>query len=144
MYLKICRFSEEFAFLSNFYPAPTQLDGVTYSSVEHAYQAAKSNDPEVRKQFQSPGLSPASAKRLGRRVALSPNWETSKICVMLGLLRSKFSNPDLKQLLLSTRDAELLEGNTWGDTFWGVNLFTGEGQNQLGRLLMLVRAELRG
>lgn len=44
---------------------------------------------------------------------------------------------------LSTGDAELVEGNTWNDTWWGVNATTGKGKNMLGRLLMQVREELR-
>ena len=60
---------------------------------------------------------------------------------MLDLLRAKFSNEIMKQKLLDTGDAELIEGNKHGDSFWGqVN---GEGKNLLGKLLMQVRNELR-
>jgi hypothetical protein len=47
----------------------------------------------------------------------------------------------LKQLLLATGDKELIEGNTWGDTFWGV--CNGIGQNHLGKILMAKRTELK-
>ena len=57
------------------------------------------------------------------------------------LLRSKFSDPELAEALLATGDAELVEGNTWGDPFWGV--YKGKGENMLGRLLMEVRGEIR-
>lgn len=51
---------------------------------------------------------------------------------------------DLRQLLLETGDMILDEGNTWNDTFWGVDAKTREGQNHLGRILMRVRKELQG
>ena len=49
---------------------------------------------------------------------------------------------DLKALLLATGDANLEEGNTWNDTFWGVDLANGCGQNNLGKILMKIRGEL--
>jgi predicted NAD-dependent protein-ADP-ribosyltransferase YbiA (DUF1768 family) len=61
---------------------------------------------------------------------------------MLHLLQQKFSDPVLKEKLLATGGAVLVEGNTWGDTFWGV--YKRNGMNHLGRLLMKVRAECRG
>ena len=62
---------------------------------------------------------------------------------MLWLLRRKFENPELRAKLLATGNTELIEGNTWGDTFWGAELRTGRGQNMLGKLIMKVRAELQ-
>ena len=57
--------------------------------------------------------------------------------------RQKFTqNEELGRLLLATGKSELIEGNSWNDTFWGVNLKTGEGRNELGKALMKVRAEL--
>jgi ribA/ribD-fused uncharacterized protein len=69
------------------------------------------------------------------------DWNDIKIDVMRDLLQEKFSDDDLRELLLATGDAELIEGNTWNDYFWGVCL--GEGQNWLGKLLMEVRKELK-
>jgi predicted NAD-dependent protein-ADP-ribosyltransferase YbiA (DUF1768 family) len=57
-------------------------------------------------------------------------------------LALKFSDPVLREMLLDTGDAILEEGNMWNDTFWGIDLNTGKGQNHLGRLLMERRAEL--
>jgi predicted NAD-dependent protein-ADP-ribosyltransferase YbiA (DUF1768 family) len=58
---------------------------------------------------------------------------------MLNLLRQKFQNPELREKLLCTGKLELIEGNYWGDTYWGV--CRGVGENRLGKLLMLVREE---
>lgn len=43
--------------------------------------------------------------------------------------------------LLATRDRMLIEGNDWGDTFWG--MVDGEGENNLGKILMRVREEIK-
>ena len=84
------------------------------------------------------------AKRLGRHVQLRPNWENVKLPIMEDIVRAKFTqNEDLKELLLATGDLVLEEGNTWHDTFWGVDAKTREGTNHLGRILMRVRQELR-
>jgi predicted NAD-dependent protein-ADP-ribosyltransferase YbiA (DUF1768 family) len=60
---------------------------------------------------------------------------------MEDLVRLKFTtHPDLCERLLTTGDAELIEGNSWNDTFWGV--CRGKGRNELGKVLMKVRSEL--
>lgn len=69
------------------------------------------------------------------------DWERVKLAVMLDLLRQKFAHADLRAQLIATSDDVLVEGNTWGDTFWG--MCNGVGLNHLGRLLMQVRAEVR-
>lgn len=68
-------------------------------------------------------------------------------CVKLGfmeeIVRAKFlQNPHLAGKLLATKERQLVEGNTWGDTYWGVDIRTGQGENHLGRILMQVRNEL--
>lgn len=58
------------------------------------------------------------------------------------IVRAKFSeNETLKNMLLATGDAELKEGNTWNDTFWGIDQKTGSGENHLGKILMKIRDE---
>jgi ribA/ribD-fused uncharacterized protein len=82
----------------------------------------------------------AIAKKLGQSCKLIGDWEDLKIVIMRELLFLKFALPSLRASLLETGDADLIEGNTWGDTFWGV--CRGRGQNWLGKLLMEVRAEI--
>jgi ribA/ribD-fused uncharacterized protein len=137
---RIEEFQGKNRFLSNFYPARVEFGGVVYPTVEHAYQAAKTLDPELRKKVRA-AAKPGLAKRLGRGVALRPNWETVKCRVMFLLLRWKFHLQPLRGQLLATGAAELVEGNRWGDTYWGV--CRGEGENRLGKLLMQVRKELQ-
>ncbi len=83
------------------------------------------------------------AKRLGRQIQVRPDWDDVKIETMLLLLRNKFAFYPLKQWLLNTGDAILIESNWWHDTFWGVDSKTCQGANVLGILLMLVREELK-
>lgn len=128
-------------FLSNFYPCYVELDGAPYPSVEHAYQAAKTFDIGIRERLQSSLLSAGHAKGMGRRLPLRWNWDEIKLEVMEKLLRQKFRCPYFRACLLATQDAELIEGNTWGDTFWGV--CNGVGENHLGKLLMQVREEIK-
>jgi N-glycosidase YbiA len=139
----IKRFTGEFEFLSNFYPSWVRLDGIVYWTVEHAFQASKTLASELRKPFaMNMGTTPARAKRMGRALELRTDWEQVKIGIMHNLLRQKFTTGTLRNKLIATGDMELVEGNTWGDTYWGV--CKGVGENHLGKLLMLVRDEIAG
>jgi ribA/ribD-fused uncharacterized protein len=135
----ILSFSGPWRPLSNFWFVPVRLDGLKYRSVEHAYQAAKTPDLFWRRHIQK-ASTPGGAKNLGSRVPLRPDWDDIRVPTMDRLLRQKFDVPELGRLLLSTGLAELVEGNTWGDTFWGE--CRGEGQNKLGKLLMQIRKDL--
>jgi ribA/ribD-fused uncharacterized protein len=132
-------FSEEHRFLSNFYRSEVRYGGVTYPTVEHAFQAAKTEDPVARARIATAPFA-GLAKRLGRHVVLRDDWERVKDDVMLSLLRQKFAEDPLRSMLRNTGEAQLVEGNVWKDTYWGV--CAGKGLNRLGALLMLVRDEL--
>lgn len=133
-------FTGNYRWLSNFYPcAITDVDGITFPTVEHAYQAQKYTDREVRLRIAGK-RTPGEAKRAGRELPhRRENWDAIKVTAMLVLLRHKFVQPLFKELLLATGDRQLIEGNTWGDTFWGV--CRGKGENNLGKLLMEIREE---
>lgn len=135
----ITEFTGEYSFLSNFWPALVKHEGTVFASVEHAYQAAKCKKEDWPK-FQ--GIGPGAAKRLGRKLqTYDPGWEGRKLKLMHSLILQKFRNDaHLKVRLLDTGNQELIEGNTWGDTFWGV--CGGAGKNHLGRILMEVRTSL--
>ncbi len=135
----ITKFDGKYAFLSNFYPCKIEYEGMRYPSVEHAYQAAKTDSVSDRK-YIACCESAKAAKRFGKTVKLVADWDSVKGSVMLKLLRIKFNQPKLCNMLISTNDAQLVEGNTWNDTFWGV--CNGMGDNMLGKLLMQVRSEV--
>ena len=133
-------FDGDNSFLSNFYYAPIVYDGVRYNSTEVAYQAAKSSDENDKKKFVC--LTSPEAKRLGRKIKLRDDWDYVKDKIMYEICWLKFTtHQDLKEKLLATGDEELVEGNWWGDVYWGV--CNGIGKNQLGKTLMRIRAELR-
>lgn len=130
-------------FLSNFYPVAIRVDGELYNSVEHAYQAMKTSSLEERIPFQlgNSYSTAGQAKRAGRKLTLPPDWEEKKLSIMEHLLRQKFTqHPELREKLKATAPKVLIEGNNWGDTYWGV--YDGIGENQLGKLLMKIRSEI--
>jgi ribA/ribD-fused uncharacterized protein len=135
----IAEFTGKYKFLSNFYPAKVKLDGQEYPTVENAYQASKTTDAKVRAEFAR--ISPADAKRLGRKVKLRPGFDNIKVKIMFDLVKQKFEDPELAKMLANTGNSLLIEGNNWGDTFWGVCNSVGE--NHLGKILMQVRKELK-
>ena len=138
----IDNFTKEYAFLSNFYPSKVIYEGIEYDTIEHAYQAAKTLNPSER-EFVRMQTTPGRAKRIGQKVHIREDWEDVKIGVMLDLIRQKFKNElRLKNKLLATGTEKLVEGNTWGDTFWVI--CNGIGFNNLGKILMKVRNELNG
>lgn len=136
----IAEFKGRYKFLSNFWPCEVWLE-TKYPSVEHAYQASKTFNISQRKEIKDADT-PGKAKRLGKKVDLRSDWEFVKLEVMYDLVMQKFfNNEELMWKLLDTDDEELVEGNTWGDTFWGV--CNGAGENRLGKILMRAREEIR-
>jgi ribA/ribD-fused uncharacterized protein len=138
---RITRFNGEHAFLSNFHPSVIVVDLHAFPTVEHAYQAFKTLDPAQFTAIRD-AHTPGQAKRLGQKVTKRPDWEHVKLRIMMAMLALKFApGTGLAAQLLATGDAVLVEGNTWGDRFWGV--CRGEGENHLGRLLMIRRVALK-
>ena len=140
--------------LSNFYPSPIAAPrGQVAPTVEHYYQAAKTTDAASQDEILA-APTPGAAKKLGRKVTLRDDWEEIKVPVMRRALAKKF--PDhgdpLGRWLVNTYPFALVEGNTWGDTFWGKCKIPDyelegnwwQGQNWLGTLLMVRRGELLG
>lgn len=142
----ISEFKGEYSFLSNFAPVVGNLTG------EHLYQAAKAPSREFADRILQ-ASTPRLAKRLAWQIPqdmLPTNWDGMRGNIMLGILRWKFSFPGLRDALLDTGNHELREGNRWHDTYWGVCLGGWKcgkhepvGDNQLGKLLMQARYEIR-
>ena len=136
----INNFRGKYYFLSNFYSANVKYEGLTYLNNESAFQSAKLKEVKDREEFCS--LDPSTAKRKGRHVKLREDWEEVKYSIMHDIVYAKFSqNLDLKKKLLTTEGEYFEEGNTWGDKIWGT--VNGIGENNLGKILMQVREELR-
>lgn len=139
-------FQGEYRWLSNFWylEKPLIYQGLKFKTNEHFYVAMKTEDFDIRKQVSEHPLK--GLKRFGNSFDLRDNWDGIKVDVMLQGLRYKFSteNPSLRQKLIDTGNIYIQEGNRWNDTFWGVCLKTGKGENHLGKLLMKIREDLHG
>ena len=136
----INQFIGDYRFLSNFHPCTIEFQGISYPSVEHFYVAMKTVDVDIRRHI-SNMVNAGEVKRFGRTIKVRADWDQVKLITMKFGVKKKFEDHNLKKLLLSTGDAELIEGNNWGDTFWGVDLRTGVGENNLGKILMEIRSE---
>ena len=137
----IQEFKGEYAFLSNFYPSTFILDGKIYPTVEHYFQAQKTTN---KKDFQYvlSATTPGQAKARGRKIKLREDWGDEKVKddIMFYGVYAKFDqNKDIQYRLISTYKHILVEGNTWGDTYWGMDLRTGIGKNKLGIIIMRCR-----
>lgn len=137
----ISSFTGDYRFLSNFYMCPITVFGFEYSSAEHAYQASKTvseTDHDMIATLKLPG----DAKKAGSHVKLRPDWGSAKVPIMEKIVFEKFhQNPELMGKLQATRGLKLIEGNTWGDTFWG-ECPLGTGKNMLGKILMGIRDDI--
>jgi hypothetical protein len=136
----ISKFEGEFEFLSNFSPHAVTIEGMTFPTAEHAFQALKTLNMDERKMIRE-RKTPGQAKRAGQKVTLRPNWDKIRVTMMSEVVAKKLlQNHDILELLLKTKGRELIEGNNWGDTFWGV--CDGVGENQLGKILMFFRDDI--
>lgn len=147
-----------FRFLSHFHPSQIVLDGEAWPTVEHYYQAQKSNDPGYKAAIRA-AQHPGHAKRLAapqsapRRISKDSwfkengreprlDWHDVKLEIMRRADRAKFEqNADLAAMLMETGDAELIEDSP-AEPFWGTGP-DGAGLNWAGRVLMEIRSELR-
>lgn|SRR4030065_1864550 len=141
---KIKFFVNEAFFMSNFYPSSILIGEHIAPTVEHAYQICvyeKSSKSKLTKLDLEDlcKMNPSAIKEFGKSYYVP---EEEALYNMRSLLHKKFKDIGLRNKLLSTGDAELIEGNIWGDFFWGVDLTSGRGKNYLGKLLMSERHQI--
>lgn len=153
----ITEFKGTYAFLSSFAPIPVKLPWFhdwEAPTREHGFQAAKCADWQDMMHVLH-AQTPGEAKKRGRAVKMRAGWDGVKREVMLELALIQFRQPGPRTSLAATGDHVLVEGNTWGDTYWGAirsaapalpswggpddQGFTLSGHNWLGRVLMMVR-----
>lgn len=135
------KFDGSYSCFSNFYLREVKYKDKIYKTKEHAFQCQKAtNCRDFEYVFNAP--TPLKAKRRSRAINLRDNWNHVKVSIMKEIVLEFFKqHNDLRDILMSTDDAELIEGNDWGDVFWGV--CNEEGENHLGKILMEVRDMLR-
>jgi hypothetical protein len=145
----IAKFEGEYSFLSNFHQSEFVWRGQAFQSGEHAFQYAKgyhipdSYLKDMTDYFDSviAAPTPAKAKYLGRAVNIDvKSWDAQRITYMREIIHEKFYQCQLAGPLINTGACLLVEGNDWGDKFWGrcLDKTTGKmvGLNTLGTILM--------
>lgn len=147
----ISKFDGRYSFLSNFYPCLIEHQGISYKSVEAYYVAMKIKDDQIVNGVFMPWIdireyiatitNPGTVKRLGRKLKIRKDWDVIKLSVMEYGIVQKFKDEKLKEMLLLTKNEELVEGNFWHDNFYGQCSCEkcGVGQNHLGKILMRIR-----
>jgi len=140
--IEFYRAGDDYGEFSNFSRHPVEIDGFSWPTSEHYFQAMKFEDPALRERIRI-APAPGEAARMGRRFpGLRSDWEAVKDDVMLTALRAKFGqHGGARRRLLETGDAELVE-HTRNDVYWADG-GDGSGKNRLGQLLMRLRDELR-
>lgn len=130
---------------SNLFKRAIEFEGTVYPTSEHAYQAGKALKPAVRQWILSaptPALAAMAAHGLYVWDVV-PDWAQIKFDRMRAVLRAKFDqHTDLRELLLSTGEARLVEAGTVNNAvnrLWGE--VDGKGENMLGVMLMELRME---
>ena len=134
--------ADEYGEFSNFAPYPINVDGVTWPTSEHYFQAQKFEDPAVREAIRLEP-SPMKAARMGRsrKHKLRADWDSVRDDVMRKAVRTKFTeHAELQALLVGTGTAELIE-HTSNDSYWADG-GDGTGKNMLGKILMELRSQL--
>lgn len=130
---------------SNFmlFDSPMTYQGIEFLTVENFYQAMKVAKEDIETRRAIAAVSPAQSKKLGRGVAVRPDWNEIKDAVMEYALRYKFAPNTKWHTRLMETEGEIVEWNYWGDRTWGATkrLPNGEldGENRLGKLLMKIR-----
>ncbi len=141
--IRFYRVREPYGFCSNFAPFPIMIDGETWPTSEHYFQAQKFYDLAIQARIRG-AASPTEAAALGRsrEFPLRPDWEQIKDEVMYTVLQAKFTqHAELRDALLATGDATLIE-HTSNDVYWADG-GDGRGRNMLGILLMRLRDALQ-
>jgi ribA/ribD-fused uncharacterized protein len=141
--IEFYKVSDSYGEFSNFAPFPIEIEGKTWPTTEHYFQAQKFPGTE-REEAIRLTASPMIAARMGRsrKFPLRPGWEEAKDQIMYRALIAKFTQHDkLKELLLATGDAEIVE-HSRNDSYWADG-GDGSGKNQLGKLLTQIRQEMR-
>lgn len=138
-------YPREFFVFDNFSSFSVLVDGVKYATVEHAYQAYKfiGVAPEIAKEI-TECYSAHEAQKIayGNRDKQRSDWEDIKLEFMEKLLRLKLEqNPYVKKKLLQTGNYLICEDSP-KDSFWGIGP-NRDGRNELGKLWMKLRSELR-
>lgn len=131
-------FKGEYDFLSSRFGCSFIWQGIKYNNVETAFQSSKCEDEAERKLYSRLSAEKAAVK--GGQIIPPPEWEERKLDTMMSIQFAKFSqNPSLMRRLIATGDCKIINGNHKGETYWGVDLYSWKGENNLGKIIMTIR-----
>lgn len=124
---------------------PFEYHGIYYNTPENYYQAMKLPTNNTVGRYEISLMSPFAAKkqiRNKKRYIWRDDWDkNTSLKVMRYILAYKFQKgTSWFDKLKSTGDSEIVEWNNWNDIFWGKNVFTGDGENNLGKILINIRS----
>ncbi|CAM9148757.1 unnamed protein product [Phaeothamnion confervicola] len=138
----IRNFEGQFEFLSTMHRSSVLLPGddEPYPTIEHAFQASKTEDPGLRAAVRA-ARTGIDAKKTTRTAPVTDAWRARSEALMELLVRDKFlRHPKQRDRLIATGDRPIVFENTHDDRIWGV--CRGAGENKLGKLLEQVRADV--
>ena len=131
-------FKGEYDFLHNRFGCSFVWQGIRFNNVETAFQASKCEDETERKLFSRLSVEKAAMK--GGQITPSPEWEERKLETMMSIQIAKYTqNPNLMKRLIATGNCKIINGNNKQETYWGVDLYSWKGENNLGKILMEIR-----
>jgi N-glycosidase YbiA len=141
MAIKFYKIKDPHGYMSNFYRARIFIEGKWWDTTEHYYQALKTCDLDEQDRVRK-AKTPKEARELGQKVQLRSDFDILKDSIMKKCVLAKFvQHHDIREQLLATNDEELIEDSKV-DAYWGIGA-DGNGKNNLGKILMEVRHELR-
>lgn len=123
---------------------PLIYDGIYYFAPENFYQAMKLTPEQRDIRFAISQLEPKKAKVAIRKFKIRDDWNDAlKLYFMEYALRHKFRLDTSHGKKLLENDDEIVEWNNWNDLWWGKDIETKEGKNNLGIILMRIRNDLK-
>ncbi len=143
MMRKIFFYESTYYLFSNFSAHAIEYNGVLYKTSEHAYQATKFDDKKLRNEIIL-SRSPLEAKNTAYKYKdfIKKDWHDVKVKIMYEIVKTKvLQHKEVKDVLMNTKNDEIIE-NSPIDYFWGCGKDK-TGQNQLGKILMKIRDELK-
>ena len=138
---QIVGFKDEYGFLSNFYNHTVKVNGLFFQNNVAAFLAQMYSNKNQQRYFTK--LLPAAAIRFFEMTRIKPptDWDSKKEQIMYNICKNKFTNQRLREQLLATGDAELINESNFANDYWGRH--DGQGENMLGKVLMRLRQEFK-
>ena len=140
-----------FGELGNMSPHRITYEGKRWKTAEALFQALRFEDEAIREELRSlasPMAVKMRTKKYREKMVVEPRSQQDLENMRLVLRLKVDQNPEVKRILLATKNEEIVEDCTkrprGSGKFWGMALVDNEwqGVNCLGKLLMELRTEV--